>query len=117
MSDREAIARALAERLTAGVPEEERNSVEQARWLLANLLDWHRREEKATWWEYFRLKALSADELLDERAALSRLTFVGDVTGLNDRTPVHRYSFPEQDTEIRPGDKISRHLAGASSGR
>ena len=65
----------LAGRLTAGVPDdpEERNEEQQARWILANILDWHRRELKAVWWEYFRLSDLSADELLDERAGLSGL--------------------------------------------
>ena len=47
----------LADRLTAGVPAdpEERDEEQQARWILANILDWHRRELKAVWWEYFRL--------------------------------------------------------------
>jgi uncharacterized protein len=35
------------------------------------VLDWHRREKKAVWWEYFRLCDLAADDLLDERAGLS----------------------------------------------
>ena len=26
------------------------------RWLLAFLIDWHHREEKANWWEFFRLQ-------------------------------------------------------------
>ena len=40
--------RELAGRLTAGVPDdpEERNEEQQARWILANILDWHRRELK-----------------------------------------------------------------------
>ena len=48
--------------------EEDRDGEQQARWVLANILDWHRREEKAVWWEYFRLRELTADELLDEQA-------------------------------------------------
>ena len=70
---------ALIEKLTAGVPAdpEERNEEQQARWILANILDWHRREEKAVWWEYFRLSDLSAEDLLDERAGLSGLTLSG----------------------------------------
>jgi hypothetical protein len=49
--------RALIQRLTADVPvdPEERTEEQQARWILANILDWHRREDKAVWWEYFRL--------------------------------------------------------------
>jgi len=74
---------ALIHRLTDGVPLDvaERNTEQHAKWLLAYILDWHRREEKAAWWEYFRLCDLSAEDLLEERAALSGLTFVGLVGG------------------------------------
>ena len=39
------------------------------RWLLAFLIDWHHREEKANWWEYFRLQALPEEDLMDEPKA------------------------------------------------
>ncbi len=97
----------LIERLTADVPAdpEQRSEEHQARWILANILDWHRREEKAVWWEYFRLADLSAEELLEERAGLSGLVFLGKVGGTA-KTPVHRYHFPPQETEIRGGEKL-----------
>jgi len=41
--------------------------------LLADQLEWHRREDKAGWWEFFRLKVLTDEDLLDERGALSGL--------------------------------------------
>lgn len=74
---------ALVGRLTADIPVDvaERSAEQQARWILAHTLDWHRREEKTVWWEYFRLSALSADDLFDERAALSGLAFVGNAGG------------------------------------
>jgi hypothetical protein len=67
----------LSKRLVADVPadREARTEDQHARWLLANVLDWHRRENKAVWWEYFRLSALSSEELMDERSALSQLAF------------------------------------------
>jgi uncharacterized protein len=79
LSERQEIVRALMSNLTSGVPQEsgERNQEEQARWLLANLLEWHRREDKTAWWEFFRLGDLSEDALLDEPAALSNLEYVG----------------------------------------
>jgi uncharacterized protein len=108
--------RALAERLTADVPADpqERTREQHARWVLANILDWHRREQKAVWWEYFRLKSLSAEDLLDERAGLSGLTFIG-VAGGTARAPVHRYKFPAQETELRGGDRL-RALGGDKFG-
>ena len=108
---------ALIERLTAHVPAdpEERDKEQQARWILANVLDWHRREEKAVWWEYFRLADLSAGDLLDERAGLSGLAYVGAVGGTA-RAPIHRYSFPPQETEVRGGEDL-RNLGGARLGK
>jgi uncharacterized protein len=103
---------ALIERLTAGIPVDaaERDSEQQARWMLANTVDWHRREEKAVWWEYFRLAALSADDLLEERAGLSGLVFV-DTVGGTAKAPIHRYRFSPQETEIRGGEEL-RNLGG-----
>ncbi|MEP6730299.1 MAG: TM0106 family RecB-like putative nuclease, partial [bacterium] len=47
---------ALRARLLAGVPElrTDRDAEQQSRWLLAYMLDYHRREDKASWWEYYR---------------------------------------------------------------
>ena len=104
---------ALVAQLTEGVPPDviERTPEEHARWLLAYSLDWHRREQKATWWEYFRLSGLAAADLLDERAGLSGLSFIG-VNGGTARAPVHRYSFPPQETEFRGGENL--HDIGGS---
>ena len=104
VGEREARARELAERLLQGVPEEGRSEEQQARWLLAHMLDWHRREEKAPWWEYFRLRDLSDEDLLDEAAALSGLEHVERVS--SKRVVVDRYRFPAQETGIREGDEL-----------
>jgi uncharacterized protein len=60
------------DRLLVDVPidKEDRDPTQQAVWTLAHVLDWHRREDKVVWWEYFRLCDSDAEELLDERAAL-----------------------------------------------
>ena len=108
---------ALIGRLTADVPADpaERNEEQQALWILANILDWHRREEKAVWWEFFRLADLSAEDLLDERAGLSGLVFI-DAVGGTAKAPIHRYRFPPQETEIRGGEEL-RNLGGAKLGK
>jgi predicted RecB family nuclease len=100
-------ARALMEALTTDVPavRGERSGEQQARWLLAHLLEWHRREAKAPWWEFYRLCDLSDAELLDERAAIAGLCFAARVGGTA-RRPVHRYSFPPQDSEVQEGDRL-----------
>jgi uncharacterized protein len=103
--------------LLAGVPldPEQRTKEQQARWLMAHLLEWHRREDKAAWWEYFRLRDLPLDDYETERAALAGLTFVATVGGTNTR-PIQRYSFPTQDHDIRKGDYACLPLANHDLG-
>lgn len=107
----------LIEQLTADVPADVtmRTEEQHARWLLAHTLDWHRREQKALWWEFFRLADLPAEDLLDERAGLADLTFAGTHGGTA-RAPIHRYTFPSQETEIR-GSEDLRNLGGANLGK
>jgi len=106
----------LVARLTADVPVDKiaRTSEQHARWLLAHTLDWHRREQKAVWWDFFRLSDLHADDLLDERAGLSGLSFK-DSQGGTAKSPIHRYEFPAQETEIRVGEDLHQ-LGGAKLG-
>ncbi len=107
----------LIGRLIADVPADpaERSDEQQARWILANILDWHRREEKAVWWEFFRLADLSAEDLREERAGLSGLEFVGVVGGTT-KAPIHRYRFLPQETELRGGEEL-RNLGGDKLGK
>jgi predicted RecB family nuclease len=97
----------LAKKLTEGISDDrmERTPEQQARWLLAQLLDWHRREDKAVWWEYYRLRDMKDEDLLEERSALAGLKHEGHVR-IEKKSPVERYSFPKQETEIRRGDKL-----------
>ncbi len=108
---------ALTELLTADVPVdiEERTDEQHARWILANTADWHRREEKSVWWEYFRLSDLSADDLIDERSAVSGLAFIGSAGGTA-RAPIHRYRFPAQETDLRDGNDL-RSAGGDKVGK
>lgn len=108
---------ALVARLTDGVPDdvEERSAEQHARWLLAFMLDWHGREKKAVWWEYFRLRDLSAEDLLHERAGLADLTYVEQAGGTA-KAPIHRYRFALQDTDIRAEDDL-RSIGGDKFGR
>ena len=105
LDERQKRIAALVEKLTEGIPADSsaRGEEQQARWLLAQLLDWHRRENKATYWEGYRLAELDDEDLLEERSGLAGLKFVERL--LVDRNiPVDRYSFVKQETEAR-GEK------------
>ena len=93
--------RPVMDALLAGLPEEEerRSPEESARYVLAHLLEWHRREDKSTYWEYFRLCDLPEQELVEERAPLSGLTYECEA-GREARSILHRYRFPAQDHAI-----------------
>ncbi len=106
----------LIARLTNGIPDDvaDRTVEEHARWLLAFMLDWHGREKKAVWWEYYRLRDLSAEDLLHERAGLAGLTLLEQAGGTA-KAPIHRYRFDLQDTDIRPEGKL-RSIGGAHFG-
>ena len=109
VGDRESKTAALAVRLLEGLPEDEntRTPEERACALLAHVLDWHRREDKAGWWEYFRLRELPDEDLLEENAAIAGLQHVERLSAK--RSITDRYRFPPQETSIRERDKL--HLA------
>ncbi len=72
-----------------------------ARWLLAQLLDWHRREDKPAWWKYFeRVRVFGEEELLADTEAIAGLAYEG-VDGEEKRSLVHRYRFdPTQEYKL-----------------
>jgi uncharacterized protein len=109
--------RVVMNELLAGLPVDEaaRDPGQQARWLMAHLLEWHRREDKAAWWEFYRLRDMPLEDYEDERSALAGLKFVATVGGTRIR-PIQRYSFPAQDHDIRRGDKACLPFANNELG-
>ena len=99
----------LVELLTEDMPEnpDDRSAEQSARWLLSNILDFYRREDKSVWWNYFRLAGLSAADLMTDREALSGLVYT-DIVDIQGRSEVHRYNFPRQECEIRIGDTLQQ---------
>jgi uncharacterized protein len=120
LTERDRRVAQLAARLVAQVPivaEQRIGRPElQATWLLANLLEWHRREEKVDWWSFFDRCSKSDLELVRDEEALGQLTWVEEVEQVK-QSAVHRYRFdPEQPYRLKEGDKPvdprTRALAG-----
>jgi predicted RecB family nuclease len=121
LSEKDRKVAELRARLLEDIPEDpaERSPEQQARWLVAYMLDFHRREQKVTWWEYFRLSDLSDEDLIDEPDAISGLLYLEQVeaiVGKNGRptgSVIHRYQYPPQEMEVDPGDelKLKRSLS------
>ena len=107
IGERERRVQELRAKLIADVPGDakQRSDEQHARWILAYLLDWHRREDKAPWWEFHRLRDLPGDELLDERAAIAGLQHLSRPGGTK-KCPIDRYSFPPQETDVGEDDEL-----------
>jgi len=119
--DADALARqaeAEAERLAIegalldGVTEAER----PFRQLVADLVEFHRREQKPQWWALFDRQDREEDELVDDTECLAGLQLVGDPVP-EKRSFVHTFHFPPQETKLRKGDKpvIIDTLEGAGT--
>jgi predicted RecB family nuclease len=108
---------ALQETLLKGLPEDplERSSEQGATWLLAQLLDYHRRAAKPAYWEYFdRLERPDSELLESDREALAGLVPVGDPEPLPPpaRSSLQRFNFPAQEHKIGIGRFPDPHSCG-----
>jgi uncharacterized protein len=109
LTDREQRVAELVAALTEGVPEEpaQRSPEQHSTWLLAQLLDWHRREDKAFWWRFYELAGLTDEELVDEREPLGRVELVEELGVINKAgTRLEKYRFPLQDHGLKVGRNV-----------
>ncbi len=73
--------------------------VAQGQELLAHLLEYHRREEKPQWWEYFHHKELDEEELIEDTDTIGALSLVGEPVG-DAQSLVYTLRFPPQEHKI-----------------
>ena len=115
-TEAQARVQALAERLTGPdmpVDPTERTPEQQGRWLLAQLLGWHRREDKSMWWDFHRLMDLTPEQLVDENAPLGMLDPLGPLDEPKGDKQTWRYAFPAQDFDFGRGDVYDPTKKGA----
>lgn len=99
---------ALAAELLAAVPEDldQRSPEESQRWLLAQLLAYHRREARPGWWEFFaRLQRTELELIEQDSESLGGISRSGDPEPLPPpaRSYLQRFSFPAQEHKIGVG--------------
>jgi predicted RecB family nuclease len=106
VSELDAELKRLRDGLLHNVPLEpdERSAEQDAKFVLAHMMEFHRREDKAGWWDYFRLFGLEESEYADERRAILGLEFHEVVE--EQSAPVQRYRFPAQELDARRGDDV-----------
>ena len=97
----------LTQRLCDGIPTDPkaRSELQSAQWLLAQLLSWHRREDKRAWQEGYRLAEMNDEDLLDERVGLTGLRFVKRIDA-GRHVPTDRYTFNPQKSNVRAGKGV-----------
>ena len=118
LNARQSAVAAVAAPLLDGIPDDpaSRSTEQRARWLLAQLLSWHRRENKSAWWLYFHLRNdLTDAERIEANEPLAGLVFAG-VVGREKRSTVYRYRFPRQEYDIKVGTAVEDPATGKSPG-
>jgi predicted RecB family nuclease len=89
LEERERVRRQLLDGASEGEP----------RWLLGQLLEYHRREARPQWWEYFHHLSLDEEELLDDGDTIGGLELQGDPVPVK-RSLEYTLSFPPQEHKI-----------------
>ena len=105
--------RMLREALLENLPDEiERTPAQRAKALMADLLEFHRRDDKPKWWRYFHLsRDLADEELFEESDAVAGLVFEG-VGEQVKKSKLYRYRFPAQEHGFRDGDPAEDPRSG-----
>ncbi|MEO8510699.1 MAG: TM0106 family RecB-like putative nuclease [Chloroflexota bacterium] len=114
LSESDAQVQVIADALTTGVPADaaERSPEQQASWLLAQLLSWHRREAKVAFWEFFDRMGKDEIDMTRDRTGLGPLEVIGPVGEPWRPTPrskprqTWRYAFAAQDHDIGGRDDL-----------
>lgn len=102
-------SQAIFRDLTQDLPADRKEWTDEhsAKWLLANQIDYFRRESKSAWWEYFRLHDMDYEDLLDERKGIAGLEHIGEVpTRRKGDLPIHLYKYPPQEVGLSEDDCV-----------
>jgi len=100
-----------ANRLLGGLPEDraEWSDDDRMRELVCQLLDFHRRADKPSWWAMFARQEMTEEELIEDPEAIGGL--VADPQWLpvaEKQSLVYTYRYPEQEFKLKAGDDCQR---------
>lgn len=92
--------------LLRGTPDDRQawTNKDHARELVSQLLEFHRREAKSTWWKLFELKEKNHVELMEEPEAIGGMKLMGsEPIPKPARSFIYTYQFPEQEFKMSQG--------------
>ena len=72
---------------------------------IANLLEFHNRENKPVWWAMFERQNKTDDELLDDNEAIAGLSKFGDPIP-EKRSFIYSYNFSPQEFKLKAGSNV-----------
>ncbi|MCY0879556.1 MAG: TM0106 family RecB-like putative nuclease [Firmicutes bacterium] len=112
VSAEEARTERLKSALLAEVPSDPAawTAEHQARWLLSELIRWHRREERAEWWQYFANLEMDPEEALESAEAIEGLTLVRYLGVMVE------LEYPPQEHKLKVGDRPVDRETGRTAG-
>ncbi|HHK0662485.1 TM0106 family RecB-like putative nuclease [Pseudomonas aeruginosa] len=103
------------DRLLVGLPAAEcaLSEADQVRLLTFQLLDFHRRADKPTWWQLFSRQDMTTEELLEDIESLAGLRRTKTPPEPIKKSFLFEYSFEPQESKMRTGSQgvISESLA------
>ncbi|GEP12020.1 TM0106 family RecB-like putative nuclease [Methylobacterium gnaphalii] len=89
----------------------------EVRQLMADLVGFHRREQKPAWWAYFDRQERGLEELQEDEECLAGCERDGDDwIGTENRSFTYRFRYLEQETKLRTGSAVCLTQDGASVG-
>ena len=110
---------ALIESLLAGLPEDLDNwdINQQARFRIAQLLEYHHREARPVWWALFDRMEATPDALKDDADCISMLAHDGSTPPRQEKKSlVERLTFPPQETKMGAGSDAIDPADGGNPG-
>jgi len=106
---RDAAREALRQSLLAGA------DPGSPRWLVAELLEYHRREARPAWWWFYARCAMSAEELVGDGESIGGLVPLGPPR-VDGRSVRQDFRFPEQEHKLAQGDAAYDPATGKIGG-
>jgi predicted RecB family nuclease len=76
------------------------------RWTIAQLLEYHRREDRPVWWSFFRRLESTPEELVDDSEAIGLLSPTDEPPVEDKKSLVLTLEFPTQQHKLSAGDAV-----------
>jgi predicted RecB family nuclease len=98
---------ALSAALLEGLPDNrlDWSPEELARWTLAHLLHYHRRDDKPAWWSYLSRRDMTAEDLMEDRESIGMLEPTG-ATSVVKKSIGTEFRYPRQGHKLEKGDTV-----------